>query len=92
VIVAVPLPVILVGLRLKLGWGYPGCTDVLLVKTRFTVPENPLRLVTVTVTEPDVPSATTGVAFETESWKSPIRNVTSKVCESEPDEPITVTV
>ena len=76
-IVAVPLPVILVGLRLKLGWGYPGGTDVLLVKTRFTGPENPLRLVTVTVTEPDDPSAMAGVATETERSKSPTANITS---------------
>jgi len=66
-----------VGVRVKVGCGYPAGAVVLLVNTRFTVPENPFRLVTVTVTEPDVPSATTGVAFEVVSWKSPILNVTS---------------
>jgi len=90
VIVAVPLPVTLVGVRLKLGWGYPGGTDVLLVITRFTVPENPLRLVTVTVTEPDVPSVTAGVAAETERSKSPTANTTVAELESVPLVPMTV--
>jgi hypothetical protein len=83
--------VTLVGVREKVGRGYPSGAVVLLVNTRFTVPENPFRLVTVTVTEPDVPSATTGLWFEVVSWKSPKLNVTSLAYDTEPDAPLTVT-
>jgi hypothetical protein len=62
------------------------------VEVRDTVPENPLRLVNVTITLPDDPGATVNEEGLKAIPKSGVTTVTVTVVERAPGEPVPVTV
>jgi hypothetical protein len=62
------------------------------IEAKDTVPENPLRLVNVTMTEPDDPGATVSEEELRAILKSGMTTVTATVIECEPGEPVPVTV
>jgi hypothetical protein len=61
-------------------------------EVKDTVPENPLRLVNVTMTEPDEPGTTVSEEELRAILKSGMTTVTVTVIECEPGEPVPVTV
>jgi hypothetical protein len=73
---------------LNVTWG-PGDESV---EVMDTVPENPLRLVNVTMTDPDEPGATVSEEELRVILKSGKTTVTVTVVECDPDEPVPVTV
>ena len=62
------------------------------MEVKNTVPENPLRLVKVTMTLPDDPGATVRVEELRAILKSGLATVTVTMTECVPDEPVPVTV
>ena len=62
------------------------------MEVKDTVPENPLRLVNVTMTVPDDPGETVSEEGLRESLKSGITIVTVTVVECDPGKPVPVTV
>lgn len=75
-----------VGLRATCG---PGDE---MVEVKDTTPENPIRLVNVTVTDPDEPGATVSEEELRAILKSGMTIVTVTVVECGPGEPVPVTV
>ena len=62
------------------------------MEVKDTVPENPLRLVTVTMTLPDDPGATVRVEELRAILKSGVATATVTMTGCVPDEPVPVTV
>jgi hypothetical protein len=62
------------------------------VKVKDTVPENPLRLVNVTMTVPDDPGATVSEEELRAILKSGSTTVTVTVAGCDPEEPVPVTI
>jgi hypothetical protein len=62
------------------------------VEVNDTVPENPLKLVSVTMTLPDDPRATARVEELRAILKSGVATVTVTTTECVPDDPVPVTV
>jgi hypothetical protein len=62
------------------------------MEAKDTVPENPLRLVNVTMTDPDDPGTTVSEGELRAILKSGMTTMTVTVIECEPGEPVPVTV
>jgi hypothetical protein len=62
------------------------------VEVKDTVPENPLRLVNVTMTVPDDPGATVSEEELKAILKSGMTTVTVTVAGCDPEEPVPVTI
>jgi len=62
------------------------------MEVKDTVPENPLKLVNVTMIEPDEPGATVSEEELRAILKSGMTTVTVTMIECEPGEPVPVTV